>query len=162
VCQAFKIAEHNRGAELVGEPGQLLIKDRAELTEFIGVLRSVANKLGTWTFAKFTSNALTPRSARNAASHRMQPGTEALAIAERIQPQGEHQKGGLEGVFGIVSVLEHAPANAQDHRSVQRHQGFETRRITTLAETLAELLLPHPHDGSAAEERGEPIEGGIQ
>ena len=40
---------------------------------------------------------------------------------------GQYQECGLEGVFGVVTVAEDAPADAKHHRTMPVHQLLERR-----------------------------------
>jgi len=55
----------------------------------------------------------------------MEPGAQRIAHPERTGFLDQDQEGCLKGVFHIVRVDQHAPADAQDHRSMALDQGRE-------------------------------------
>ena len=52
----------------------------------------------------------------------VEPACRRVLTPDRARPPGEDEEGRLEGVLGLVSVAEHAPADAEDHRSVAEDQ----------------------------------------
>ncbi len=53
----------------------------------------------------------------------------------------QHQEGGLEGILGVLGVVQHAPADAEDHRSMPPHQQLERRLIAVLEKTLQQMRI---------------------
>ena len=51
----------------------------------------------------------------------------------------QDQEGRLEGILGVGLVAEHAAADAQYHRPVPPHQGFEGRLVTLTDVALEQL-----------------------
>src|SRR5207253_490064 len=54
---------------------------------------------------------------------------------------GQDEEGRLEGVLGILLVVEHAPADAQDHRPMTADQGGEGGFVTAGGEVVQKLLI---------------------
>ena len=54
-----------------------------------------------------------------------QPAAEAVLAPDRPSLADEDQEGGLEGVLGVVGVVEDRAADAQHHRPVPLDQGRE-------------------------------------
>ena len=62
--------------------------------------------------------ALAPRPQGQAEGDLEQPAGHRLRVADRAGLPGQHQEGGLEGVLGVLVVVQHAAADAQHHRAV--------------------------------------------
>ena len=54
---------------------------------------------------------------------------------------GRDQEGGLEGVLGVVGVVQHAAADAQHHRPVPVQQGREGFLISAAGEPVQEVRV---------------------
>ncbi len=65
----------------------------------------------------------------------MKPRAQEIRTAKPVCLAGQDQEGGLEGILGGVRLVQHAPADAEDHRAMPAHQGRERRlafgRITS-------------------------------
>ena len=76
---------------------------------------------------------------RHAVGHPIEPGPQRDAAADRTRFLDEDQERGLEGILGVVRILQDAPADAQDHRPVTRHQDLERRGVIPGGEALEQL-----------------------
>ena len=65
---------------------------------------------------------------------------------------GEHEKGGLKSIFGIMVIAEHTLANTQHHRSVSSYQCFEGSVFS--ARQVAFQQLSVRHAAAVAQEGG--------
>jgi hypothetical protein len=72
---------------------------------------------------------LGPGLERHAVSHAVQPAGQGSVPAQAAQVLGEDEEGGLEGVLGVLGVLQDAPADAVDHRAVALHHGVKRRLV---------------------------------
>ena len=57
----------------------------------------------------------------------MQPTGERGPIPDRSRPAKQDQERGLEGIVGVIRVVEHAPTDAQHHGAVPFDQRLEGR-----------------------------------
>jgi hypothetical protein len=76
---------------------------------------------------------------RDPVGHAIQPASQRTG---GLQPAGfseEHQKRGLEGIFGVALIPEHAPADRQDHRAVPRDQGSKRPLVAPVEKAFHEL-----------------------
>ena len=82
----------------------------------------------------------------------------------RIEPAflTRTRKDGLEGVLGVVGVAEDAAADAQDHRTVSRHDRLERRDVMPADESLQELGVGEAGDGPVGEESVDLPQRGAQ
>ena len=79
--------------------------------------------------------------------HLIEPGPQGNVAAESTRFLDEDQESCLEGVLGVVRILQDAPADAQDHRPVTRHQGLERRGVMPGDEALEQLRIGEARDG---------------
>ena len=90
-------------------------------------------------------------------AHGVVPGLEGHAVGDPVQPRaqraapgdrprfaGEHQKGRLKGVLGVVVVADDAAADAEDHRAVTADEGFKGRFVPLLDEGGKQLTVRRP------------------
>src|SRR5262249_42993875 len=61
---------------------------------------------------------LRPQPTGRAKCHFAKPATHRLTLVDRPSMANEHQKGCLEGILGLMLVVENSPAQIEDHRSV--------------------------------------------
>ena len=66
----------------------------------------------------------------------VQPGADGFRRADRRGTAGQHEERRLEGVLGVVTVGQDAPAHTMDHRSMPLHQHLERRRVVLCDEAL--------------------------
>lgn len=126
VGQPLQVAEHHGGAEPLGQVGDLLMEDLP-----VGIVDSRDVALGGPLRAEPVDRP-PPRGPalaadRHAVRDAEQPTRDRPAIADRTGPVRQDQEDGLEGVLGVVRVVEDAPADPQDHRPVPAHQLLESR-----------------------------------
>ena len=72
-----------------------------------------------------SSGGLDPRPGRDAGGDAVEPVPDRVAIADRSKSLDQHQERGLEGVLGVVRVIQHVPADPHDHRAVPRDERLE-------------------------------------
>ena len=78
---------------------------------------------------------------RNVIGHGVQPAGERAAPIQEAGPAYEHEEGGLEGVLGSMSILQHSPADIQYHRSVPLHQQGECLLIVPGGKALQQRTV---------------------
>ena len=127
VRPALEVAEHHRPAVLLRQPADLLIDHRPELGPFqvAGGFHGLGP--GALRFLGRAPGRVAPDAGSDAIGHAVQPGAERLGVAQRTGLAQQDEERGLEGVLDVATVVEQPPADAQDHRSVPRHQRLERR-----------------------------------
>ena len=75
--------------------------------------------------------------------HAEQPACQRTPFADRARFAGKDQKGGLKGVFRVVIVSQHSPADAEHQPAVPAHQQGK-RPFVALAEEAHDHLAPRP------------------
>ena len=86
----------------------------------------------------------------------MQPARERTVFADRAGLPRQRQERHLEGVLGVVRIVQDAPADAQHHRPVPRHQRAEVRFAGLIAarhEPFQQLGVGQPADRPDPEQR---------
>ena len=76
-----------------------------------------------------------------AIGHPVKPTSQRRSPANCSGAAGKDEKRGLEHVFGILIMPEHAPANAQDERRVPLHQGCEGFVIRVYDEAVEQFRV---------------------
>jgi hypothetical protein len=70
----------------------------------------------------------------------MQPTTD-VRLPDRVGLSCQKQKGGLEGVFGILLVAEQAPAQTQHHRPMPADEEAKHRLVAPGCEATQKLPI---------------------
>ena len=86
----------------------------------------------------------------------VQPARERAVFPDRAGLPRQDQEGHLEGVLGVVRVVQDAPADAQHHRPVPLHQRAEGRLAGLVAarhEPFQQLGVGQPADRPDPEQR---------
>ena len=82
----------------------------------------------------------------------MQPAADGAVDPDRGGLAPQQEEGGLEGVVGVVGVVEHASADAQDHRPVPADQGLEGQLVAVGDVSFQEPRIGQARQGALAEE----------
>src|SRR5262249_29469317 len=91
---------------------------------------------------------------RGAEGNAVEPVGDILSWPDGGGLAGEYEKSGLQGVFGIVVVMEDAAANPEDHRGMAPHKSVEGGLVLALDEAREEATIRHacvvlPEQGAA-------------
>ena len=73
----------------------------------------------------------------------------------------QEEESGLEGVVGVVGIVEDASADAQDHGPVATDQGLEGQLIAVGVVTFQESGVGQARQGPLAEEAVDLPQGGV-
>jgi hypothetical protein len=103
-----------------------------------------------------------PRLEGDAKCDAMEPADDCLALADFRGAAGEHQEGGLEGVLGVLVVVQDVLAHAQDQPPVPLHQGGEGGGIPVFAEPLDQLGVRQVIGGLGAHRLAEAAEDRVK
>src|SRR5262249_15832382 len=71
----------------------------------------------------------------------VEPGGEALTLADAAGLADEDEEGGLEGVVGLVGVAQHLAADTADERPVAAEEGLEGGRVAAGDEAGEQLAV---------------------
>jgi hypothetical protein len=66
----------------------------------------------------------------------MQPARQPFRLADGDRLPGQHDKGRLKVVLGVMGVLQHPLADAQNQRTVSPHQRLERRFLLAGSKAL--------------------------
>src|SRR5262249_43154770 len=81
----------------------------------------------------------------------VEPVAHQVPSADRAGASNENEERRLKRVFDVVLIVEDAPANSQNHRSVPLDQSREGSIVTSLDKTLKQLSLGQPRDCAVVE-----------
>ncbi len=152
VRQAFDIAEDDRRPEPIRQPGDLTIDDGPELTE-PGLVR-VGCELRLLIGPLLPNPSPRPVATASAGDPErdpIQPVRQQVAVAQCAGLPDQDQERRLEGVLDVVRVIEQAPADAQHHRPVPRHDRLEGDLVAIAHEPRQELPFREPRHRTPAE-----------
>ena len=91
----------------------------------------------------------------------VEPGAQAVRVANGGSAFDEDEEGGLEGVVGgVVVAFEHAAAEGVDHGPVAVDESFERGFVAGMDEAVEELGFVEPGDGAGGEQPFELLEHG--
>ena len=96
--------------------------------------------------------AVGPGADGDAVGNAVEPGPDAVAVADDRSAADQDEEGGLEGILDVVLVAEEPAADAQDHRSVPGHERSQGRLVAAGDEPLEERGLAQAGNGPAAED----------
>ena len=77
--------------------------------------------------SRFLAGCAGPRIECGAAGDAVEPARQLFPPRDRRRFPGQHEKCRLKGILGLVSVPQHAPADAQDHHAMPLDQSRERR-----------------------------------
>ena len=154
VGQPLEIAEHDRRPQPLGQAVDLLVEDLP-----IGIIltreMALGCPLGDDLVAPAPTSGAPPGACGHAVRDAEEPARDRPAPADGPRPAGQHEEDGLEGVFGVVGVVEDTPADPQHHRAVPDHQLLEGRfrgLVAPREEPVQELRVGHRPDRAEVEQ----------
>ena len=108
-----------------GKRAELLVEDFADLSTGGRTIIDDGRDFGRQRLEPAPSGRFRPGPHRHPGGHAIKPGPDRVARAEVARPADEDQERRLKRVFDVRLVGQHAPADAQDHRPMPRHQRLE-------------------------------------
>src|SRR5262245_13694147 len=78
---------------------------------------------------------------RHPARHAVKPAGKRMLLANSSELTGKEQKRRLEGVLGILGVLQGPPTDAVHHRPVPTHERFKRGLVALVEETPDQLAV---------------------
>ena len=126
VGQPLEVAEHDRGAQPLGQAVDLLVEDLPVGVVLAGRVLSGARS-AMWSAEPAASRRAPPGASRHAMGHPEEPARDRAAPPDRPRPTGQDEEDRLEGILRIMRVAEDGPTDPQHHRPVPAHQLLEGR-----------------------------------
>ena len=124
---AFEVAEHRRGAQLLGQPAHFFVHEGAHLLLLNANL--LAGRSGHFFHGierlRFSALAHRPGRQGHAIGDPVKPAGECLMLADAPALAGEDQEGGLQGILGVVEIMQHAPADTEHQPLMPPDQQLE-------------------------------------
>ena len=153
----LEIAEDQGCAVALGKAVDFLVEHPPQFVVRLGEALPGRRCRGCSLFVPAAPGRGRPGARCRAASHLMEPGAQGIAHPEAAGLLHQHQEGGLEGILRVLGGIgQHAPADAQDHRSMpldQDREGQLGRLAPAAGEPLQELSIGQLPDRPHAEER---------
>ena len=143
----LQVAEDDGLPIFLGESADLLVQHGPELVPGDVVVVTRGQHRRALPFPSVTPGRVGLRSNRRAVGHLVEPVAQHLAIADRPGLADEQEERGLEGVLGVLRLVEHVPADAQDHRPMppdERLEGGLRLRGPTVQEPRQQLAIASP------------------
>jgi hypothetical protein len=125
----------------LGQPLELLLQDDGLVVWDRGVALVDRAASGGLRFATQTTGLIGADAKRQAVRDCIQPVPQWLATVKRGSLAHQDEERGLEGILGGLSVVQHAAADTEDHRSVPSHQRLEGHLVAHGRVTLEQLPL---------------------
>ena len=135
---ALHVAQHDRQTMLLGEAVDLAVEQGEP---FAVARRDPARHVFERFLLGATADAHGLGLQGNAISDAVEPGADALPRHDCGGLADEDEKGGLEGVVGVVHVAEDAAANAEHHRSMAAHDGRKRRFLVPVEVALQQGVI---------------------
>jgi hypothetical protein len=157
----LEVAEHDRPAEPVGEPVDLLVDRRGGIVVTGAGGDRIPGTLGRAAFLVAATGGVRPELERDPPRHAMQPAADGALDPDRSGLARQQEEGGLEGVVGIVGVVEHAAADGQDHRPMPTDQRLEGQLIAVGHVTFQQPGVGLARQGPLAEEAADRPQGAV-
>jgi hypothetical protein len=132
VGQPLQVAQHDRGAEPLGEPVELLIERGAGLGRQVGP-GGLSLHLGASLLDGRPPRRLRPTPRGDLQRHAEEPARQRVGPADRSGPPRQDQERRLGGILGVVEPAQDAAADAEHHRPVPLHQRRERRGRVVVA-----------------------------
>lgn len=139
VSVALQVTEDEGGPILLRQATDLLIEDRPQVApeHLIGSFpcRHVVQRR----FAGAAGLLPGPQAESNPVSHLVEPAADRVAFADGRGLASKHQEGDLEGILGLMVVVQDALAEAEDHRAMPPDQHLEGGLVALADELLQQL-----------------------
>jgi hypothetical protein len=125
----FEVAEHNGQAVFLRQPGKFLVKQSREFTPEVIVNGNRFGHAGERLFVRASPTGDGSRFQGCAVGDSVEPVSNLLRRLDGRCLANQDQERGLESVLGVLLVVQHAPTDAQDHRTMPTDQGLERRDV---------------------------------
>src|SRR5262249_58784327 len=128
IALPLQIAQHHRKAVLLRETIHLLVEDHREIAPryFRGwIIRRFHTLESGGIVRRDLASEVGPGMEPDTTGHAIQPAGDRLAPADATGFPSQREEGGLEGVLGVMGVVEHASAHAEYHALMAPDQQLE-------------------------------------
>ena len=120
--QSFQMAEHNWLSVSLWKSRDLLVQRSQMLGVSVRYRGTRRRELASASLMKLPRDRRISRPSGHTQRDSKEPTGQRVALSDRTCSAQEHQERGLEGVLGVVRIVEHLPANVQDHGPVTLDQ----------------------------------------
>ena len=157
--QALEVAEHDWQPESARQALDLFVQ---QFGLFAGQERLLGGWVGDiWDCVQHRGRflvaalAIAPGVPGRAQRNAVEPVAQHIGVADGVRLLGQNQEDGLEGVFGVVTIMQKVGADAEDHWPVAQDECRERGLADGVAphdEAIEELPVGHAGDRAAVEE----------
>jgi len=123
VGSLLEVAKDHGRPEPIGQPVNFFVENSPELVVDYG--EALLSQMGCPPLVPLTARGRGAGTRRSAEGNLMEPRAEGIAHPEAASLLDEHEERGLERILAVVWIVQHAAADAQDHRTVPLDQGRE-------------------------------------
>jgi hypothetical protein len=159
---AFQVAEHQRRPILRGQLFQFLVEHRQQLPPGRLKTRFGWAASGRPVFSLLAHLLLPLGFHGQAEGHGVQPPAYRFPLADRPCLASQQQKRGLQDVFSILHLSQHAPGHAQHHRPVAAQEGGKGRFFTAGGEVFQQLAVGNGLGGVRLHQPAQPAQDDAQ
>jgi hypothetical protein len=138
---AFDVTKDNRCPVFIRQAVQFLIENRLQIPPNLLTGRFGVGHLHHLPFAEPSTGGVGLCFQGHMIGNRVEPVSHRTAPVQGTSPTKEHEKGGLEGVLGRMTVVQDTPADAQHHRAVSPDQGGKRGLLVPAEELLQQLSV---------------------
>src|SRR5262249_29622929 len=89
----------------------------------------------------------------------VQPGSQGLVVADGVGLLRQGEEGGLEGILGVLLVVQDVAANTGDQRAMPVDQGGKGGPVVAGGESVQQLVVIQLRAGLADDEPAEATDG---
>jgi len=123
VGSPLEVAKDHGRPETIGQPVDLFVENSPEVVIDDG--EALLSQLGCLPLVPLTSRGRRAGARRGAECNLMEPRAQGIAHPEAASLLDQDEERGLKCILAVVWIIQHTPADAQDHRSMPLDQGRE-------------------------------------
>lgn len=138
---AFQTTQNQDRSVLVGQAAQLFVQQKLEVGPSSLVRDGWFRHVGHLPFPTLSSGGGCSRFQRGLVGHAIKPVSNHLPWHDGPCLAHKNQKGGLEGILGVLFVSEEPAAQTPHHRPMTVHQGGQGGRIPKAEVVLQQLSI---------------------
>ena len=160
VGHVLQVAEDDGPSITFGEPVDLLVEHGTGVVPGRARGHSLACQLGGPLFLTAAPEGVGLDLKRDAPGHAMEPAADRSVDPDRPGLASQQQEGGLEGVVGIVGIVEDPAADGHDHPPMTLDQGLEGELVSVRHVTFQHRTVGETRQGPLVEEAVDLPQGG--
>jgi hypothetical protein len=138
----LQVAQNQRRAVFLRQMEQFLVENRPQPPKFdFRIADEVRGHGQSLSFELSSLGGALPRMNRHSVSRAIQPVGQQFRSTQSLGFLDHYEKGSLKRVFGIVIVMQYAPADTQDHQPMPPQECRERRFLMPLRKPLQKFSI---------------------